>query len=40
MFHIDYFSDKSNQRVRDTIVLKKLKAILKEKTTESGTINL
>lgn len=38
MFHIQNFSDKSNQRVRDTIVLKKLKAILKEKTTESGTI--
>ena len=31
-----YISDKSNQRVRDTMVLKKLKSLLKESTRESG----
>lgn len=30
-----FYSDKSNQKVRDTILLKKLKAILREETQES-----
>lgn len=31
-------SDKSNQKVRDTILLKKLKAILREETQETETL--
>ena len=33
-----YSSDKSNERVRDTILLKKLKTSLRESTTETGKI--
>lgn len=31
-----FFSDKSNQRVRDTILFKKMKHILKNNNVESG----
>jgi len=30
------FSDKSNQRVRDTILLKKFKSLLREQKSENG----
>lgn len=36
-FHL-ILSDKSNQKVRDTILLKKLKAILKDESTESESL--